>query len=205
MANRSDAAKARHGTWVFALATAEAPGADVLRAHRLTRKDAWPNFTRFLIAVGTRWGTWGEDVRPSLDRIQEATGVDRSKASRWLRAAVNLGYLAVAREGSRGVATTYRIAIPGETTAKASQGPSGPSRVPRPAEGPEVHPAGAPRPPSEPLPDEARPLSWDDMSWEAQAVFLSAPAERQQQWKPEYGSFDAAVKAAVANNPYLPV
>ncbi len=56
-----------------------------------------------------------------------------------------------------------------------------------------------------PAPSGPHTLKWDDMSWEAQAVFLSAPAERGQQWKPEYGSYDAAVRAAVAHNPYLPV
>ncbi len=205
MANRSDAAKARHGTWVFTLATAEAPGADALKTHRLTRKDAWPNFTRFLIAIGTRWGTWGEDIRPSLDRIKEATGIDRSKANRWLHAAVDLGYLSVAQQGSRGVATTYRINIPGEKAEKAPQGRSDAPWVPRPAEGPERRPAGIPGPPMAPAPSGPHTLKWDDMSWEAQAVFLSAPAERGQQWKPEYGSYDAAVRAAVAHNPYLPV
>ncbi|MER6255488.1 helix-turn-helix domain-containing protein [Streptomyces sp. NPDC001584] len=205
MANRSDAAKARHGTWVFTLATAEAPGVDALRAHRLTRKDAWPNFTRFLIAIGTRWGTWGEDIRPSLDRIQEATGIDRSKASRWLHAAVDLGYLSVARQGSRGVATAYRISVPGEKAEKAAQGLSGAPWAPRPAGASGRCPAGIPGPSSEPTPNEARSLCWDDLSFEARDVFFWPPAERQQQWKPEYGSYEAAIKAAVAHNPYLPV
>lgn len=205
MADRSDAAKARHGTWVFTLATAEAPGADALKAHRLTRKDAWPNLTRFLIAVGTRWGTWGEDIRPSLDRIQEVTGIDRSKANRWLHAAVDLGYLSVARQGSRGVATTYRITIPGEKAEKAPRGRSDAPRVPRPAEGPERRPAGIPEPPNEAAPNEIHTLSWDDLSVDAQGVFLWPPAEREQHWKPEYGSYDAAVKAVVAHNPCIPV
>lgn len=205
MANRSDAAKARHGTWVFTLATAEAPGADALKTHRLTRKDAWPNFTRFLIAVGTRWGTWGEEVRPSLDRIQEATGIDRSKSHRWLNAAVDLGYLSVARQGSRGVATTYRIAIPGEKAEKAPQGPYGTPRASRPAEEPERRSAAIPDPPSVAAPSETRTLGWDDLSVDAQGVFFWPPAEREQLWKPEYGCYDAALKAAMAQNPYLPV
>ncbi|MFD0271714.1 hypothetical protein ACFVGY_34860 [Streptomyces sp. NPDC127106] len=205
MANRSDAAKARHGIWVFTLATAEAPGADALRTHRLTRKDAWPNFTRFLIAVGTRWGTWGEEIRPTLDRIEEAIGIDRSKVSRWLHAAVDLGYLAVARQGSRGIATTYRIAIPGENGERPAHGLSRAPKAHMPAARPERRSKGILGPSETPAPNGARTLKWDDMSWEAQAVFLSAPAERQQQWKPEYGPYDAAVKAAMAHNPYLPV
>lgn len=118
---------------------------------------------------------------------------------------MDLGYLSVARHGSRGVATTYRINIPGEKAEKAPHGLSGTPGAPRPAEVAERRPAGIPGPPSEPSSNEARTLDWDDLSFEARAVFLSPPAERQRQWKPEYGCYDAAVKAAVAHNPYLPV
>ncbi|WP_225075202.1 hypothetical protein [Streptomyces sp. CoT10] len=206
MADRSDTAKARHGQWVFTLATAEPPEADVLKAHKLTRKDAWPNFTRFLIAVGTRWGTWGEDIRPSLDRIEEATGVDRSKADRWLKAGVSLDFLAVARQGSRGVATTYRIATPGEKPGKAPQGVSRKPRVPRQAKGANSASKRAVEPSAATAPVQgAEGLSWADLSPDAQGVFMWPPAEREKLWKPEYGDFEAAKLAAVEHNPWLPV
>ncbi|MGW3730384.1 hypothetical protein [Streptomyces sp. NPDC000851] len=209
MADRSDTAKARHGQWVFNLATAEPPNAEVLKAHKLTRKDAWPNFTRFLIAVGTRWGTWGEDIRPSLDRIEEATGVDRSKADRWLKTGVSLDFLAVARQGSRGVATTYRITLPGEEPqkgVKTSQGESRKPRMPRPANAPRGRSKAAVEPSTASVPERTGDtLSWDDLSSEAQAVFFWPPAEREKHWRQEYGPYDAAVRAAVANNPCLPV
>lgn len=146
MADRSDAAKTRHGQWVIALATAKPPEVEILKVHRLTRKDAWPNVTRFLIAVGTRWGTWGEGIRPSLDRIEDATGIDRSKASRWLKTGVSLGYLAVTREGSRGVATTYRISLPGEKPEKAFPVVSRKPGIPSQGRASVSRSAAAPRP-----------------------------------------------------------
>lgn len=206
MADRSDAAKNRHGQWVFALATAGPPEIDLLKAHRLTRKDAWPNFARFLIAVGTRWGTWGEEIRPSLDRIEEATGVDRSKASRWLNSGVSLGYLAVTREGSRGVATVYRISIPGEKDEGAPQAAPRKSRVPKQGRVPESRPVANPGPRMSAVPERSPDATtWNDLSPDAQAVFFWPAVERGQRWKPEYGSYDAALQAALANNPYLPV
>ncbi|MGW1029245.1 hypothetical protein ACWD4J_37135 [Streptomyces sp. NPDC002577] len=200
MANRSENAKARHGQWVFTLATAEPPEADVLKAHKLTRKDAWPNFTRFLIAIGTHWGTWGEDIYPSLDRIEEATGIDRSKADRWLKVGVSLEYLAVAREGSRGVATTYRITLPGEKTEKAPQRASRKPPVPRQGKAPESPPKSVPEPEK-----PADAITWDDLSMDARAVFFWRSAEWEKLWKPEYGPFEAAVSAALIENPSLRV
>jgi hypothetical protein len=204
MADRSDVAKARHGQWVFSLATAEPPEADTLKEHKLTRKDAWPNFTRFLIAVGTRWGTWGEDIRPSLDRIEEATGVDRSKADRWLKAGVSLDYLSVTRQGTRGVATTYRITLPGEKGRRALQGASRKPLVPRQNNAPLSRSKAAVEPLMAAAPVKAAEgLSWDDLSPDAQSVFFWPTAEREKHWKPEYGSYAAAVRAAVARNPAL--
>jgi len=104
--------------WLFAVSTANYPDEHAESLRRLNvNASTWPKVARFLTGFASKYGTYGEGMYPGLETVRTDFGGSPSKAtvSRWLNAAVLVGYLEVVRPGARFDPTEYRTSLPQPT------------------------------------------------------------------------------------------